>query len=215
MSVLCPSVIHLCFVRVTRLDSVGHPVAGPNNLYVTNTPIMLTVTPDILAGEVKDQKGGCDQLISTYRGQDILKRFNFEMDLGTSDPGLEEMMTGGAAITNTSAAVIGVQFPVPCGTQQPYVAIEAWQDLWDCDHQPSTPYQYKRWVWPASRWQRGPVTLQNDFTQPKFTGFSVGNPNWGLGIYGDQPVSSQSNGCYFFDNVLPTAACGYQTHAIT
>jgi hypothetical protein len=215
MSALCPSVIHLCFVRVTRLNSVGQPVAGPNNVYVSNNPVTLTVTPDVLAGEVKDMKGGCDQLLATYRGQDILKRFNLELDTGVVEPGLDEMMTGGSAITNTLAQAIGVQFPVPCGTQQPYVAFEAWQDLYDCDHQPSTPYQYRRWVFPSSRWQRGPVTLQNDFTLPKFTGFTLGNANWGLGIYGDQPVSVAANGAYFFDNTLPNAACGYQSHAIT
>jgi hypothetical protein len=215
MTAICPSVIHLCFIRVTRLDAVGNPVAGPNNSYTTNEPIMLTVTPDILAGEVKDQKGGCDQLISTYRGQDILKRFNLELDLGVDEPGLEEMLTGGSAIVDTSGDPIGVQFPLPCGTQQPYVAIEAWQDLWDCDHQPSVPYPYKRWVWPSSRWQRGPVTLQNDFTQPKFTGFTLGNPNWGLGIYGDQPEAAQANGCYFFDTTLPNAECGWQSQPIT
>lgn len=215
MSALCPSVIHLCFVRVTRVSSVGNPVAGPNNVYVSDNPVTLTVTPDILAGEVKDQKDGCDTLKATYRGQDILRRWTFELDMAVSEPGLEEMLTGGDAILNSSAEPIGVQFPVPCGTEQPYVALESWQDLWDCDHQPSTPYQYKRWVFPASRWQRGPTTQQNDFSLPRFTGFSVGNPNWGLGIFGDQPVSVSSNGAYFFDNTLPTADCGYQSQAIT
>lgn len=215
-SAVCPSAIHLCFVRITRLDSLGNPLPGPNNFFVSSTPMMLTVTPDILAGETKDMKGGCDQLIATYRGQDILKRFNFELDMGTIAPALEEILTGAAAIVDDESNPIGVQFQVPCGTQQPYLAFEAWQDLWDCDHQPSTPYPYKRWVWPSSRWQRGAETLQNDFDQPKFTGFSVANGNWGMGIYDDTPEAIQPNGAWFFDDNLPeTADCSWQSHFIT
>jgi hypothetical protein len=216
VTAICPSAIHLCFARFTRLDAVGEPTPGPNNVYVIDTPMMLTVTPDILAGEVRDLKGGCDQLIATYRGQDILKRYNLELDIGTIEPGLDEMLTGGAVILGgTGSDPIGVQNTVPCGFQQPYVACEFWQDLWDCDNQPSTPYQFLRWVWPSSRWQRGAVTLQNDFTQPKYTGFTVGNANFGTGIYHDTPEAIEQDGAWFFDNVLPTAACGYQTHSIT
>lgn len=215
MAAQCPTVIHLCYIRVTRLSSLGVPTPGPNNAYATNNALMLTVTPDILAGEIKDQKGGCDQLLSTYHGQDIFKRFNLELDVATDEPGLEEMMTGGSAIVDTGSNPIGVQFPVPCGTQQPYVAFEAWQDLWNCDHQPNAPYPYRRWVFTSSRWQRGPETLQNDFSVAKYTGFTVGNANWGLGIYHDMPVAAGTNGCRFFDTVLPNAACGYQTQATT
>lgn len=216
MAAVCPSAIHLCFVRVTRLNALGHPVPGPNNFLVYDKPLMLTVTPDILAGETKDLKGGCDQLVATYRGQDILKRFNLELDTGTISPALEEILTGGSAVVDGSGDPIGVQFQVPCGTQQPFVAFEAWQDLYDCDHQPSAPFPYKRWIWPATRWQRGPETLQNDFDQPKFLGFSVGNSNWGEGIYGDLTTAVEANGMWIFDTELPQAAeCSWQSHAIT
>ena len=138
MTAICASAIHLCFVRITRVSAVGDPVAGPHNVVVSDKPMMMTVTPDILAGEVKDLKGGCDQLVATYRGQDILKRFNLELDTGVIDAALEEILTGGAIILGGGSDLdpIGVQFNVPCGTQQPFVAIEAWQDLYDCDHQP-------------------------------------------------------------------------------
>lgn len=214
-SPICPSVLHLCFVRATSVSAVGDPVGPPNNYYCTANPMMLTITPDILTGDSKDMKGGCDQLIATYRGQDILKRFNLELDMGTVEPGLEELLTGGGAILDGSSNAIGLDFQVPCGTQQPYSAIEAWQDLWDCDYQPSSPYQYMRWVFPSSRWQRAAQTLQNDFNQPKYTGFTVGNPNWGEGIYGDTTVSIGPNGGYFYDNELPNAACGWQSQSVT
>lgn len=214
MTAICPSSIHLCFVRVTRVDAVGNPVAGPNNVYVTDTPLSLAINADVLAGEVKDVKGGCDQLVATYRGQDITKRFNLELDCATVSPALEEMLCGGSVILDGSDP-IGVDFPAPCGTQQPYLALEAWQDLYDCDHQPSDPYQYRRYIFPSSRWVRGAETAQNDFSAPKFTGFTVANPNWGEGIFGDLTNPVGPNGQWVFDNNLPTAACGYQSHSIS
>jgi len=215
MPAICDGAIHLCYIRATRVDALGNPIAGPNNLYVSDKPIQLTITPDVLAGEVKDQKGGCDQLLNTYRGQDILKRFNLELDQGVLEPGLEELLTGAPVITDGGGFPIGVQFKVPCGSQQPYAAFEAWQDLWDCDHEPSAPYPYRRYVFPSSRWQRGADTAQNDFSQPKFTGFTVANGNWGMGIYADVPEAIQPNGAWFYDTAVPTAVCGYQSAPIT
>lgn len=214
MAAICPSALHLCFVRITRVSAVGEPVPGPNNVYVSDTPLDLAINPDILAGEVKDVKGGCDQLVATYRGQDITKRFNLELTQAIIDPALEEMLCGGSIVL-AGEDPIGVNFPAPCGTQQPFVAIEAWQDLYDCDHQPSEPYQYRRYIFPSSRWVRGPETAQNDFSQPKFTGFTVGNANWGVGIFGDLTNPVGANGQWVFDNTLPTAACGYQTQPIS
>lgn len=221
MAAVCPSVIHLCFVRFTRISTVGEPTPGPNNVYVIDKPITLTVTPDVLAGEVKDQKSGCDTLIMTYRGQDIVKRQNLELDIGTAEPGLEEMLTGGEVLLNATSEAIGVSFPEPCNFQTPSVVMEAWQDLWDCDHQPSDPYPYRRIVLPGTRWVRGAETEQNDFTLPKFTGYSFGNPNWGIGIFDDYPIGPGGReaigpqGGWFFDTVLPTADCGYQSQALT
>lgn len=214
MTAICPSVIHLCFVRFTRIDAVGEPIAGPNNVYVSDKPISLSITPDVLAGEVKDQKSGCDALIMTYRGQDIVKRYNLELMQGVLSPGLEEMLTGGEVILDGDDP-IGVDFQSPCGSQQPYLVTEAWQDLYDCDRIPSVPFQYRRWTFPSSRWIRGEETAQNDVSLPKYTGFSVGNQNWGIGIFGDRTVPVGAAGQWIYDNELPTAACGYQSQDIT
>ncbi len=57
----CVALIHLCRVRVTRIDSLGNPAAGPNNVYVTGDPIQLLVKTAIEAGEDKTLKNGCDK----------------------------------------------------------------------------------------------------------------------------------------------------------
>lgn len=213
----CLAMIHLCRVRVTRLDQFGNPTAGPNNVYVTDTPMVLTVTPNYEAGQDLVLTGGCDCIIAEYRGFDKLKRFDLELDIGTFEPGLIEMMIGAAAIVD-SGAPIGVWWPTSqfdCGVPaQPNVCIEAWQDAWDEDQQ-SSVFPFIQHIFPSSFWSIGATTLQNDFTQPKLTGFTRQNTNWGLGIYGDQPETAQPLGGSFYTTTRPDGSCGYQSHAIT
>lgn len=217
MAAKCFSTIHLCLVRVTRLDQVGFPAAGPNNLYVSNNPLQLGVTPQVKVGDEKTLVSGCDCIIAEYKGNDQLKRFDLELDLGQIEPALLSMMTGGAVILQGGEAS-GMWWPsqVSCNdAPQPNVCFEGWQDTWEDDHQAAAPWRYMHWIWPSTRWQIAPHTLANDFLQPKLTSFSRGNPNWGLGIYGDLPEAAQPLGGFFFTDTLPTAVCDYQTHAIT
>ena len=70
--------------------------------------------------------------------------------------------------------------------------------LWDCDFQPSTPYPYRRYVFPSSRNSRGHM-LHND-SPPKYTGLpSPGTPT-GTGIYADVPAAVQPNLARFFQH---------------
>lgn len=218
MTKICDAAIHLCAVRVTRLDSIGNPVAGPNNVYVTENSIQVTVKPEVEAGVSKTLVGGCDCIIADYRGYDKLKRFNLEIDLGKLEPGLQEMMIGASAILDADLDPIGIWWPsqLSCNDpSQPNVCFEGWQDLWEDDHQASAPFRFVHWIWPSTFWQIGDHTLQNDFNQPKLTGFTRGNPNWGLGIYGDLPEAAEPLGGWFYDDSIPTAECGWQSHAIT
>lgn len=217
MAAICDAAIHLCFVRVTRLDQLGNPSPGPNNVYVTDKPMMLSAKPNIEAGQDKTLVGGCDCIIASYRGYDKLKRFDLELDLGVLEPGLMEMMLGAPAILDDDGYPIGVHWPnqLTCSEPiQPNVCIEGWQDLWEDDHQASD-YPYVHWIWPSSRWQLADTTLQNDFNQPKLTGFTRGNPNWGLGLFGDLNEPCGLLGDFFYTDSVPTAACGYQTENLT
>jgi len=213
MAGICDAVINLCAVRVTRLDALGNPTAGPNNVYVTNKPLSIAVTPEIEAGRDLTLVGGCDCIVATYRGPDKLKRFTFEVDLAKIEPGLMEMMIGASVIlSGTSTDPIGLWYPtqISCDDPvQPNVALEGWQYLWEDDHQASD-FPYVHWVWPSTYWQIGQHTLSNDFLQPRLNGFSRGNPNWG-NPYNDAPEDAEPQGGFFYDTAIPTAACGYQT----
>jgi hypothetical protein len=139
------------------------------------------------------------------------------MDMATLEPALLEMLLGASAITDTGT-VVGNWWPsqVSCSdAQQPNVAFEGWQDAWDDDHQAASPHQYIHWLWPSAFWQIGAHTLQNDFLQPRLTAFTRANPNWGLGIYGDQPEAAEPLGGFFYTSSIPAADCDYQSHTIT
>lgn len=218
MTVICDAAIHLCRIRVTRLDALGNPVAGPNNVYVTDTPLTLAVKPQIVAGEDKDLVGGCDCIVATYRGYDKLKRFDLELDTSKLEAGLQEMMIGADAILDGSGDPVGVWWPsqASCSAPaQPNVCFEGWQDAWEDDHQdPVLPYIH--WIWPSTFWQIADHTLENDFNQPKITGFSRGNTEWGEGIFSDLPEAAGPLGGWFYTATLPPfAECGYQSWAIT
>lgn len=214
---ICNPAIHLCAVRITRLDQLGNPAGGPNNVYVTDKSIMLAAKPVQQAGDDKTLVGGCDCVIANHKGYDKLKRWDLELDMGVLEPGLLEMMLGAPAILDSGGQPIGVhwQSQLTCDSPvQPNVCIEGWQDLWDDDHQNST-YPYVHWIWPSSRWQISDLTLQNDFQQPKLTGFTRSNPLWGHGLYGDLPEPCGDLGDMFYCTTRPAAACGYQTHNVT
>jgi hypothetical protein len=215
----CLASIHLCRVRATRLNSNGTPASGPNNVVVSDTPMVLTVTPVIEAGQDRTLIGGCDCIVATYRGYDKLKRFDLELDMGALDFSMLELILGSTAILSGGAGnVIGQwwnQNAFDCSVAaQPNVCFEGWQTGWDEDEQSAT-HPYVHWIWPSSFWQIAQHTLQNDFTQPKLTGFTRGNSNWGTGIYGDLPEAAEPLGGFFYSSTIPTAFCGYQSRPIT
>lgn len=216
----CLATIRLCRVRATRLNTDGTPASGPNNFVVSDTPMVLTVTPVIEAGQDRTLVGGCDCIIATYRGYDKLKRFDLELDLGALDFSFLELMLGSTAILQggLKANVIGQwwnQNAFNCSTPaQPNVCFEGWTDGWDDDQQ-SASHPYVHWIWPSSYWQIAQHSLQNDFTQPKLTGFTRGNSNWGTGIFHDLPEAAQPLGGFFYAATRPNALCGYQTAPIT
>jgi hypothetical protein len=211
---ICPTPIHICRIRVTRLNTDGTLAAGPKNSYVSAKPSHLNWTTEVEAGVDQVVVGGCDCIAVQYRGYDKLKRFNLELELTALEPALLEMMLGAPAIFDTSTipVQIGNQWPttLQCGQVQPAVAIEAWSDAWLNDTQSASPTRYIRYIWTQSYWQLGNGSLQNDFVLPLLTGFTRSNPAWGLGPYNDQKRSVGNVGGYYFDDVLPVATCDYQ-----
>jgi len=217
---VCGTLIHICALRVTRLDSDGSPSAEANNAYVTNNVMSVQVSPVIEEGLDSTLVGGCDCIIASYKGTNKLKRFEFVLTLPTFEPALIEMLTGATLIEDTSdvPVPIGISWPqqLSCDdAQQPPVAIEWWADLWTEDNQ-NAEWPYAHSIYPMTFWQIGQQTAENDFAQPTFNGFSRTNTEFG-DPYEDLPGSGVAadfldiGGEFLTTQAPPTAECGYQT----
>jgi len=207
----CVVPIHVCRTRVTRLDELGNVDTPPDNSYVSSKAFSVQVSPNVETGADITQRGGCDCILATYQGADLLKGFNLEYAKGALEPALEEMLVGGTPIT-VGGNVTGFWAPgvLDCGESQPAVAFEIWGDAYTGSTNDGT-WPYFHWVFPKTTWQLGQQTFGNEFSQPPFTGKAVANPLWGGGPYGDQPsdTPSDSPGGYFLTTTLPTASCEY------
>jgi hypothetical protein len=216
-TILCASMLHLCRMRITRLNPDGTVATGPSNSIVTDSMIDLTWNPVIVAGADTDLTGGCNCIIATFRGRDIHKRFDLALHNGKLDFAALEMMTGSPVIVDTSTqpVPIGVQFPtnnvIGCNITPPSVAIEAWAELIDGDHVPTnSSFRYARVVFPMSQWRWDNNTLQNDWAPSALAGFTKNNPNW-HDAYGDMPFSRAigAGGGIILDSAMPAPTCGY------
>lgn len=210
MAAACGASLHICALRVTKLDAVGNVASESNNSYVTNQVMQVQLNPNILAGIDSDLVGGCDCVLASYRGVDKLKRFEFQVDMGAMEPILVAMLIGAAQIADATD-IVGVAWPAPveCGSTPPNVAVEFWTDHW-VEDAPDPVYPYIHHVYPSSYWQIGQQTFQNDFARPPLNGFSRKNPQWGAGPYGDGPPDSEDisrGGWWKTADVPPEADC--------
>lgn len=213
----CLAAIHLCRVRATRLTSAGVPAAGPLNAYVTDKPLTLEVTPVTVAGEERDVVGGCDCLVAAYKGRNKLKRFDLSFDLAVLEPGLIAMLTGADTILDATD-IIGAWWSDDawdCSIDPPLVAIEAWQTAWDESIESAT-FSGVHWVWPATTWQIGPNTLENNFLAPRLLGESRRNVNIGTGppSYAWPEEPKPLGGFYYDETAQPAGSCGPVTVAL-
>ena len=185
----CGVPLGLCAFRITRLLETGCVAAGPNNSFVSTDLLTLQFNPVVEAGADITLVGGCDCVISSYRGIDKLKRFEFEMAYPKLAPAAYEMMLGGGVMFDGGFPV-GTIWPteLSCGDAQPSVALEFWVKHWTSGGAQDTTYPWIKFVAAQTLWQIGQQQFQVDFAQPTLSGFSRSNDCWGQGPYGDGPA---------------------------
>jgi hypothetical protein len=214
MAIECASTVEICAVRATRLDSDGTPAAGPNNVYIVNDILQLQVRANVREGEEREMRGGCGCVIASKSEEDELRRFDLQLDGGRLEPGLLEMLTGAAAILD-STDVIGAHVgkKLACGTTRPTVAFEAWTKRWTSDDEQDPVFPWWHWLWPRTAWALGDNTLQADFGPVIVTGKSRANTAWGAGPYGDMPEANDGSQLSFWADAgdLPVGTCEYSS----
>lgn len=210
----CMSSIHACAIRVARLESDGVPLPGANNLYVSDGIIELSFTPEVEAGDEVTVKNGCGAVCVSHRNDEIIKWWNVELTICRPDPELQELLTGGAVLTDGGA--VGYQPPALNTVSAPNgISVEVWSHRLDDggDYDPTFPYFH--WAFPKIKGLHfGARRLFNGALENPFTGGrALENSNWFDGPGNDWNVDSSRAWGQMPTDIIPTSDCGYQTLA--
>jgi hypothetical protein len=182
--------------------------------YVTDSPIEITLTPNIESGNTVSVRNGCGCSVARFKFPDTFNWFEFSFNKAALEPEMEAFLLGGETIDD-SGDVVGLVFPssLDCDDDLPSVAFEYWTKHVVGSGQDGA-FPWIHWVFPSTSWSLADNTFGEDATQISLNGFSRTNSNWGDGPYGDGPPdgSDISDGAYWKTDVEPpTADCAAQS----
>lgn len=209
----CRSSFGACAIRVARLNAVGVPLPGANNLYVADTLITITRTEVIRTGSRLELPDGCGGFCASVETSDLSQGITLGMELCQYDAELLEILTGGNLLTLLGDTV-GHLRPA-FGVQPPDVSVEIWAQSVTESGQDLADNPYIQFGWPKVKWVRGNETHDDQgITRVPLTGKVYTNENFHDGPGNDwvEPFGTSPEGYQFVD-ALPVAQCGYQTLA--
>lgn len=97
----CPASIFVCAMRVCRLTSTGAKVSGATAGYVSGAIAKLSPKPVYLPGPTASVVNGCGGLAAAYKGRPVLQRYEFDLEVVTPDPELDEVLAGSSLVLGT------------------------------------------------------------------------------------------------------------------
>lgn len=207
--------------RVRRLNCDGTVVDEPDDNadivgYATCKMSEITLTPEVLEGEVIQQRNAGGRLCVNIERDDEVTGYTAEVEQCDLDAEFQEIIGAAAGRITTGSAPDTIGVILPGGTQSCScsgaaaecrdVVAEFWVPLYDCNELTG----YARWVLPRIRFTLGTNTLTfgNAAILPRFTGKV--KPNTSLpadGPWGDFPAgitgADGSAPFWFFEETLP------------
>lgn len=218
----CYGSLQVCALRVAALTAGGAPDPGVDNGYVSDAIIQATIGVEVEEGDELILKNGCGALCQTFKDTDRIKRATVDLELCQLDAELIQLLIGGDLFSDTGTGdTIGYQLPFVADAAPNGVCLELWSKAWDGASQATPTFlggnaAYFHWVFPLTKWQMGDMTLENDILTVTTNGFGTENSSmWVGGPYNDWNVDVENAGGitaafgWFFDDVLPTAECGF------
>lgn len=99
--------LHCVAFRVCRLAADGSTPAdvGSGSMYVSDKLMKIEFNPEMDEGPEVANRGASGAMIQTFKLPDLLKRMNMTVQVGTGDPELEYIMSGGDVLTSAASAL--------------------------------------------------------------------------------------------------------------
>lgn len=220
MSQACFTSVDACAIRVAKLATSGHALAGASNGYVSDAQIKIDIGLEIDTGAEFIQKNGCGQIVTSVKEPDKIKRATLKLDLAQLDFELMYLMCGGNLKTKTGHG-IGYEPPAIDGGAPAPICFEVWSKAFDAAQQSVPAFTspnaaYLHFVLPMVACTQQPFTLANGITVFSVNGNGSENAQISAdGPFNDWPTDiAQQSGItrtygVFLDPTIPTAACGF------
>lgn len=198
-------------IRVTRLNAAGAPVtgaAGAAVAYVTTGFTRVAFTPEYEEGDEITEKNAAGAVCVTYKAPDTLKRVTLELAICEPDPEISELIAGGTLLNDGTNNVGYAAAQIGADANPNGVGLEVWSYAVSNGKRAATN-PYFRWVFPYTQLRlTGDRTIENGLLATVFSGFGLGNANFGDGPAGDWPYTSDRAYQYARDTAAPSST-GY------
>lgn len=205
----CRAWVQGCALRVTRLADDGSPIAGANNLYVTDAMTQLGVATVKKDGDEFEVPNACGSICVNYKAPDTYKRLDVTLGLCIRDPQLLEILAGGTTLT--SGGAVGYAYPALGGEGNDGVAIEVWTRRILPGGASDPTFPYERILLPRVYLFHDDVTIENAPVVAQLSGFAVENEQFLDGPQNDWVVASDRVLQSLPVATIPDASCGYGT----
>ena len=205
----CLPQVHAAAMRVARLGPNGAPLAGPDNLYVTDALTELTFEPEIADGDEIEEKNANGDICVAFQADPSLKWVNVTIEICTPDPWLESWFSQGTVIEGVGQDdPAGYAFPAIGPISSGGLSVELWtKRINNGDLDPDFPYAH--WALPKIVQLRpGSRTFGAESQKPTFTGRAVENPNWNGGPIDDFIGPTDRAAQWVPATSIPTIGCG-------
>lgn len=196
-------------LRVSRLNAAGATPAGASNMYVTNSLVKVTFTPEYEAGDEITKKDGQGRTCLSIKQSDTLKRVTINsLEVCEQDPELTELLAGGALLTDAGDTV-GWAFPEVGTDPTPNgVGLEVWTRRYT-DNALDPTFPYARWVFPRVKLRPTARTIGAEAMAADFEGFGEENAGFGNGPNNDYLAASWRAAQYVYETTFPVGVAGY------
>lgn len=223
-NVACIGQYQACALRASRLAADCTPLGSADNIVVTSALVTMTATPDVEEGTKYEPKNGCGTIPWTAEGEDIIKRWNIDLQLIMFDFELIEIVTGSELIIGGAASPwpnknVGFASRGPNAATFPGASLEIFvknsKEGGPCGPAGENP-PYTRHIFPRCKLRVSDRTFEDAAAILRLQGWSTANSEWGQGPVPDEWPSDDDNPgdspyTSVFAEDIPQVGCGYVT----